>query len=150
MLRCLLALVCAGAAGASALDDDKKPVPLYTNEDLRRVSPYRDETGVSSKPAVAAAPEPASERGRVRGEEYWRREAERLRDRLRPLRERASELRFQIDEKGRQPPRRRGGVDPQMGTLQRRLSALEDRIREAESRFEDRARRERALPGWIR
>ena len=150
MLRCLLALVGAGSAGASALDDDKKPVPLYTNEDLRRVSPYRDETGVSSKAAAAPAPEPASAQGRVRGEEYWRREAERLRDRLRPLRERASELRFQIEEKRRQPPRRRGGVDPQMGTRERRLCALEERIREAESRFEDRARRERALPGWLR
>ena len=151
MQRCLLALACAGSAGASALDDDKKPVPLYTNEDLRRVSPYRDETGVSSKPAAATVPEPASERGRVRGEEYWRREAERLRDRLRPLHERASELRFRIEEKRRrQPPRRRGAVDPQTGTLERRLAALEERIREAESRFEDRARRERALPGWIR
>ena len=124
MLRCLLAVVCTGAAEASALDDEKKPVPLYTNEDLQRVSPYRDETGGSSKPAAAPAPEPASERGRARGEEYWRREAERVRDRLRPLRERASELRFQIEEKRRQPPPRRGGVGPQMGTLQRRLSAL--------------------------
>jgi hypothetical protein len=150
MLRCLLALGCAGSAGASALDDDKKPVPLYTNEDLRRVSPYRDETGVSSKPAAAPAPELASERGRVRGEEYWRREAERLRDRLWPLRERASELRFRIEERRRQPPRRRGGVDAQIGTLERRLRVLEGRIREAESRFEDRARRERALPGWLR
>ncbi len=150
MLRCLLALVCAGSAGASALDDDKKPVPLYTDEDLRRVSPYRDETGVSSKPAAAPTPEPASERGRVRGEEYWRREAERLRDRLRPLRERASELRFRIEERRRQPPRPRGGVDAQIGTLERRLHALEERIGEAESRFEDRARRERALPGWLR
>ncbi|HEY2945348.1 MAG TPA: hypothetical protein VGN09_23135, partial [Vicinamibacteria bacterium] len=84
MLRCLLALACARAAGASALDDEKKPVPLYTNEDLRRVSPHRDETGVSSTPAAAPAAEPAAERGRGHGEEYWRREAERLRDRLRP------------------------------------------------------------------
>jgi hypothetical protein len=150
MSRCLLALVCAGSARVSALDDDKKPVPLYTNEDLRRVSPYRDETGVSSKPAAAPAAEPAPERRRVRGEEYWRREAERLRDRLRPLRERASELRFRIEEERRRPPRRRGAVDPQTGTLEGRLRALEERIRETESRFEDRARRERALPGWIR
>jgi len=34
--------------------------------------------------------------------------------------------------------------------LERRLRAIEERIREAESRFEDRARRERALPGWLR
>src|SRR5206468_1195587 len=140
-LKALLLVALAAYLGA-ALVHLRRRGPRLTSD--------RDETGGSSKPAAAPAPEPASERGRARGEEYWRREAERVRDRLRPLRERASELRFQIEEKRRQPPPRRGGVGPQMGTLQRRLSALEERIREAESRFEDRARRERALPGWIR
>ena len=154
MLRCLLALACASAAGASALGDDdgapKKPVPLYTNEDLQRVSPYRDQTGVNSKPVATAGGDlPASPR-RVRGEEYWRREAERLRDRLRPLRERAAELRLRIEERRRQPPRRGMAGNPQRVTLERRLHLLEERIRETESRFEDRARRERALPGWLR
>jgi hypothetical protein len=158
MQRCLLALACASAAGAFVLgdDDDKKPVPLYTNEDLERVAPYRDQTGVNSKPAAAAAPAPPAARSRaradVRGEEYWRREAERARDRLRPLRERAAELRLRIEERRRQPPRRResGAADAQIATLERRLRLLEDRIRETESRLEERARRERALPGWLR
>jgi hypothetical protein len=34
--------------------------------------------------------------------------------------------------------------------LQERLSALEARIREMESSLLDRARREGALPGWLR
>lgn len=149
MPMCLLAALCAGAvAGAPALDDEKKPVPLYTNEDLRRMAPYRDETGVNSKPAAATA-EPPPTGGQARGEEYWRREADRLRDRLRPLRERAAELRLRIEERRRRPRVPVYG-DPQVAAMERRLRALDERIREAQSRLEDRARRERALPGWIR
>ena len=75
-----------------------------------------------------------------------------MRDRLRPLQERAAELRLRIEERRRRPPRRRENVTPdaQIAVLERRLRRLEDRIRETESRFEDRARRERALPGWLR
>ena len=144
MLRCLLAVVCTGAAEASALDDEKKPVPLYTNEDLQRVSPYRDETGGSSKPAAAPAPEPASERGRARGEEYWRREAERVRDRLRPLRERASEARrdtallMLLLDTG---ARRAEMVGLQLADVDLELDVL---------LVLGKGRRERALPGWIR
>ena len=135
MPSCLLAALCAAGAGASTRDDEKKPVPLYTNDDLRRVAPYRDETGVSSTPAEAPAVAPAPAKSRARGEDYWRGEADRLRDRLRPLRERAAELRFSL---------------PRIVAGERRLRALDERIREAESRLEDRARREGALPGWLR
>ena len=70
-LGCLLAALWAGlAAGAGSEDTDKKPVPLYTNDDLRRVSPHRDETGVNSRPAAAVPPAPApagtAAKGRVR------------------------------------------------------------------------------------
>lgn len=149
MPSCLLAAVCAAGAGASPRDDEKKPVPLYTNDDLRRVAPYRDETGVSSTPAAAPAVAPAPVKSGARGEDYWRREADRVRDRLRPLRERAADLRFTLEERRRQP-----GVppysDPRIVAGERRLRALDERIREAESRLEERARREGALPGWLR
>src|SRR6266540_5604728 len=46
-----LLLLAAGPAGVS---EEKKPVPLYTNDDLERVSPHRDETGVNSKVVAAA------------------------------------------------------------------------------------------------
>ena len=149
MWTSLLAVVCACAARPCAPDEEKKkPVPLYTNEDLRRVAPYRDETGVNSTAAVAP-PEAAPPGGREHGEQYWRREADRLRDRLRPLRERAAEIRFKIEDRRRQPRVPVYG-DPQIVALKRRLRVVEERIREAESRLEERARRERALPGWIR
>ena len=148
MLRCALALVCV-RAGASAPEDEKKPpvpVRVYTNDDLQRVAPYRDETGVNSKPA--AGPASAAE-NRTGGEAYWRREADRLRDRMRPLRERAAELRLRSDARRRQPGVR-PVTDPQLLEWERRLRDLEERIAEAQSRLEDRARRERAMPGWIR
>lgn len=133
-----------------AVAEEKKPVPTYTNEDLLRVHPFRGETGVASKPAVE--PQGVSSVGSRksgRGEEYWRREAERLRDRLRPLRARADTLRRKIDERWR-----KAGVrplsDPQILDWERSLKETEDQIRDLEARFEERARREGALPGWLR
>jgi hypothetical protein len=160
MPTCFVAAACmALVIAAGSEEKEKKPAPLYTNDDLRRVSPYRDETGGSSPPADVA-PAPAARgsatKGRIRGEEYWRREADRLRDRLRPLRERAAELRLTIEERrlGAEAGRRRRGSRPgitvPVTALEHRLRMLEDRIREAESRLEDRARREGAMPGWMR
>src|SRR5438445_133681 len=85
---CLGLLLLAGTAGAP---EEKKPVPLYTNEDLERVSKHRGETGVDSRPdgvppaatAAASVHEDARKRD-GRGEGYWRREAAKLHDRLRP------------------------------------------------------------------
>src|SRR5688572_14163197 len=136
MASCLLAALCAAGAGASARDDEKKRVPLYTNDDLRRVAPYRDETGVSSTPAAAPAVAPVPAKSGARGEDYWRREADRLRDRLRPLRERAADLRFTLEERRRQPGVRPYS-DPRIVAGERRLRALDERIREAESRLEE-------------
>src|SRR5262245_31925259 len=45
--------------GGGAAEEAKKPVRVYTNEDLDRLSPYRDQTGVFSEPA-AETPRPAS------------------------------------------------------------------------------------------
>jgi hypothetical protein len=152
---CVLVVVClrpdAGSAVAAADGEEKKKsVPLYTNEDLQRISPYRDETGVNSQPAAPPASLAGTPDTRTRGEGYWRQEADRLRERLRPLQERAAELRLRIEERRRQPPRRGTVGDPQREALERRLHDLEERIRDTESRFEDRARRERAMPGWLR
>lgn len=130
--------------------EKRRPVPVYTNDDLERVSPLRGQTGASSTPAerALAAPGPA-ERPRGRGEEYWRREARRLREKLDPLRQRAEDLRARIAERRRRPGVR-PYTDPQVQADERRLALLESRIRGLESGLEDRARREGALPGWLR
>ncbi len=148
-----LLLLAAGPAGVS---EEKKPVPLYTNDDLERVSPHRDETGVGSK--VAAAPRVASDGaaadGRARSEAYWRRQAEHLHVRLQRMRERTDEMRARLAEReapSRSPsPRAHASNEAQLDVWRRQIAALEARVRDEEARFEDRARREGALPGWLR
>ena len=130
----------------------ERSVPVYTNDDLARVAPFRDQTGVSSRPAHGPPPLAASSKAAApdsRGEDYWRREAERVRDRLLPLVERAGDLRRKIAERQGTP-----GVlpysDPRVRALQRDLAAVEQKARDLESRLEERARRAGALPGWLR
>jgi hypothetical protein len=146
-LAALAALACLPPSDDAPLRP--RPVRVYTNDDLQRVAPLRGETGVlsTSSPAPAAAPDKPPER--QKGEAYWRREAERLRDRVQPLRERAADLRLRIEERRRKPGVR-PYTDPQVEALQQRLLGVEARVRELESSFEDRARREGALPGWLR
>ena len=72
-----------------------------------------------------------------------------MRQRVEPWRDAAADLR--VDIAARQAaPGVRPYTDPKVRALQRRLEALEARIRDAEDRFEERARRARALPGWLR
>ncbi len=151
---------------ATAGDDPppaaRPPVRVYTNEDLDRVHPFRDETGIRSVPAVSpeerAAPAPA-EKPRGRGEEHWRREAARVRDRVRALEAQAAELRASIAEQAEEAAhflsrRRRSSAslsgDGSSGRLRARLASLERRIREMEEDLSERARRDGALPGWLR
>jgi peptidoglycan hydrolase CwlO-like protein len=152
------------AAGGPVPSEEKKPVPVYTNEDLDRISPHRDETGVNSHVVVAVPPSAstrASDDGRARSEAYWRRQAESLHVRLQRARDRMDDLRARIAEKEAKADAplssrsRRGRASPasseaQIEALRRQLAALEARVRDEEARFEDRARREGALPGWLR
>jgi chromosome segregation ATPase len=114
---------------------------------------------------VVAVPPSASTRasddGRARSEAYWRRQAESLHVRLQRARDRMDDLRARIAEKEAKADAplssrsRRGRASPasseaQIEALRRQLAALEARVRDEEARFEDRARREGALPGWLR
>jgi len=143
------------------------PTRVYTNEDLDRVRPFRDQTGVRSVPAVAPDPPPTGSRARERaadapadahgrGEDYWRRERERVRDRVRAMEAQAAELRAKIAERAEEASRLltrgRSGASGtgSAATLRARLVALERRMRQTEEDLSERARRERALPGWLR
>ena len=145
-MACLLlcAAVSAGADGA--------PARVYTNDDLERIRQTRG--GAPDPTAGAPDAPPARPSDGKRGDDdsreaRWRREAERLRERLQPLRDQADDLRQQIDARWRMP-----GVKPvtdaPLLALRRKLAALETRIRDAEDRLEERARRAGALPGWLR
>jgi hypothetical protein len=146
------AVVCASPA-LTADRPEKKPVPTYTNEDLARMAPYRHQTGALSEPASSFSEDGSGSRDssatRAKQERYWRREAQKLRDRLRPAREQVEDLRFRIEERRREPGVR-PFTDPTIQAWERKLESLTRKIRDWELRFEARARRERALPGWLR
>ena len=153
-------------AGASDAAPPGRPAPrVYTNEDLDRVHRLRDQTGVHSVPAEAPdtpAPRALDSPGAAlvdahgRGEEYWRREAERVRDRVRALETEADELRLRVSERAEEEGRSlgRGGRGStgrgSVATLRARIEALERRMKQMEADLSDRARRARALPGWLR
>lgn len=139
-----------------------RSVPLYTEEDLKRVHPYSGDTGVLSVPAVAPSPtRPASptlsKRGRVEPEDaaqenYWRRESARHRQKLMRLQQTASALRRQLDERQREREfgnRKRAG-GPSLASLRGRLDDVEAEIQASETEFAERSRRAGALPGWLR
>jgi hypothetical protein len=162
-MRKRLAHLCALAlAGLPAFGEEGKPARVYTNEDLDRVAPRRGETGVLSRPGTpparrTAGPEPAERASpSPKGEDYWRREAARVRTRVHTVKEQASRLREQIEREADRAASGRGrrGRARESWTAQdnraRRLRELESRSRELESDLEDRARREGALPGWLR
>ena len=152
------------AAGPGEPSEEKKPVPVYTNEDLDRISPHRDETGVNSRvtvPVVRPASPRASDDARARSETYWRKQADALRLRLQRERERIDDLRARIAEKEAKADeaaftsrsrrgRSRAASDAPLEAMRQRLAAMEARVRDEEARFEERARREGALPGWLR
>ena len=158
----LTAVLCVPAAASDAGPPDRPAPRVYTNEDLDRVHRLRDQTGVQSVPAEApgdettAAPEVKPSPGR--GEEYWRREAARARDRVQGMEAQATGLRAQIaeraeEEAGRELTGRRrsskSGPSSEV-TLRAKLGALERRMRQIEEDLADRARRDGALPGWLR
>lgn len=165
----LSAILCVSTAPADDTPPSPKrpPARVYTNEDLDRVRPFRDQTGVRSVPAVApdgpSTGGPTRERtgsppadSRKRGEEYWRREAEHVRDRVRAMETQAEELRLRIAEQAEEAGRvltrgrSRSSGTGSAATLRARLVALERRMRQTEDDLSERARRARALPGWLR
>jgi hypothetical protein len=136
----------------------RPPVRVYTNADLERVHPYVAETGVRSV-APETAVEPKAERARngrrtIRGEAWWRDEAARVRERVRALEERAAQLRARIAERASQSEvfgrRRASSGRESLATLEASLAAVERRARQLQDDLEERARREGALPGWLR
>ena len=154
----LSALLCVPAASADAAPPPRRVPRVYTNEDLDRVRPFRDETGVNSVPAVTAgereASPPAGEKPKARGEAWWRREAERVRDRVQAMEGQAAELRAQIAERAEEASRQargrrsQGAASP--AAQRAKLASLERRMRQLEDALAERARREGALPGWLR
>jgi hypothetical protein len=137
-----------------------RTTPLFTNEDLDRVHPYRGETGVLSVPAVAPSTPKAASRARSRPgnedesgealqEAFWRRETVRHQRGLARLVKTAARLRHELELRRRErSPAKRAGAS--LASWEARLTEIESEIQQAEAEFADRARRAGALPGWLR
>jgi hypothetical protein len=142
---CLALLLVAATARAG------EPSRSFTNEDLDRVAPLRTETGGSSPtiPDPTAPKRDAPVRAVPNREPYWRAEARRVRGRMQILEDKAVTLRQQVEERRTKP-----GVapysDPQIRRLQTAAETHLARAQQLEADLMDRARREGALPGWIR
>ena len=144
-----LGLLLLTAPPAVSAPEKKAAAPLYTNDDLERVAPFRNQTGVASVPpaeAARAAPAPAPPRGR--GEAYWRREATQVRQQMRRLEAQAASLRSRIEVERTRPRRSRSAA--RGPDFEARLRALQLEARALDDELADRARREGALPGWLR
>jgi hypothetical protein len=144
------------ASSANPDEPPRKPVRVYTNEDLDRVHRDRDETGVASVPAAAPPsgatdPHPRTRSGaHPHGEAYWRAEAARVRARVDALDAQAEALRLQIAAAAEPWSTRRRRPAESTRASEARLAAIEERGRRLEADLLDRARREGALPGWLR
>lgn len=145
------------ALGTAGEPLEKKPVPVYTNDDLDRVAPFRDETGVNSSGASRPrTPSPArgADEGAAKSEAYWRREAAKLRARQQRTRDRVANLRSRVATVEAQSGPRSGEARARGTALvemwRGHIATLEARLREEDGEFADRARRAGALPGWLR
>lgn len=146
---CLLAALLA-AAPEPEPTPSPEPVPIYTNADLERIRGAAGRTDVAPPPAARARRSPAPERrDRAAEETRWRREAQRIRERLLPLEDEIADLRDRIRSRRREP-----GVLPysdlRIRAWEERIERLEARRRERWVRFQERARRARVPPGWLR
>jgi hypothetical protein len=131
-----------------------EPPRVFNNDDLDRLAPYRGQTGGSApsrefdRPPAREKTDAAASKTTSR-EPYWRAEARRVRQRMQAHEDRAVVLRQQIEERRAKP-----GVspysDPQIRRLQDSADLQLSRSRELEADLLDRARREGALPGWVR
>jgi hypothetical protein len=158
-----LLLGAALALGAFA-DESSRPTPSYTDTDLARYAAMRAPVD-AAEPAPPPAPRARSKKKgptieddlereaaqRASEERYWRREAQKARAQARRHEERAAVLEAQVEERRRAASRARAGAaPPAVAAAERRAQVEREQARRVLDELEERARREGALPGWIR
>lgn len=130
----------------------------FTNTDLDRIAACRGRAEAQEGPAVAGKelPErrptrttPTGATAREEVEEDWRARWRSVDQKTRRLRREARELRQEAEDAPRDPKKKpTGRRAPSL--LLTRAETLESEARELEDEFQERARREGALPGWLR
>lgn len=162
----LLTLTLATLALLAAPDCSPVTRPIagkvFTNADLDRLAACRQQTGGASEKAPSAepaAPFPgrpgrpkAPDTGtasRDNAEADWRAQWRSIDQKARRLRREARELRQEAEQAPRDPKKKPTGRRAP-SILVTRAESLEAEARELEDEFHARARREGALPGWLR
>jgi len=128
-----------------------RPVRSFGEDDLER---YRRQRGPDSVPATpSAAPRPplAAPRDLTREKVHWRKEAQQHQREVAKIEANLRRLEWRLNEK-RSKRRSRDWLteDPSIGLLEDSIRALTEERQRVEERFRERARRDGALPGWIR
>ena len=158
----VVALTAAPQSPDCSLHPSSRPEPrVFTNADLDRMAACRYQTGALSQvgagePAKAAhparrpgGPPRAAGAGPSAIEADWRARWRAVDQKARRLRQEARELRQEAAEAPRDPKKQpTGRRSPSL--LIRKAAGLEAEARELEDEFQERARRQGALPGWLR
>ena len=163
-MKFVVFLLCLSAAAAAAYAMDLptlarrerarrsavagKPVRAFGDADLERYR--RGEAPVSPPPRVST---PASfpARDLTRERVYWRKEAQQHQREVAKIEAGIRRLEWRLNEK-RSRRRSRDWLteDPSIGLLEDSIRALAEERKRIDDRFRERARKEGALPGWIR
>ena len=134
---------------------------VFTNADLERIAACRPptETPPESATAEGAKPSRAPARGSRSAsaesvspdaaEADWRARWRSVDQKARALRREARDLQLEADEAPRDPKKKPTGRKSKPFLISRARD-LETEARELEDEFQARARREGALPGWLR
>lgn len=127
-----------------------KPVPTFSDDDLER---YRRARAPETPAAVSAAPPrpAATPRDLTREKVYWRKESEQHQREVARIEAHLRRLEWRLNEK-RSRRRNRDWLteDPAIGLLEDSIRSLTEERQRLEERFRERARKEGALPGWLR
>ena len=131
---------------------------VFTNADLERMAACRYQTGAQSEvlsgPSEGARSAPrtakaSSGRERDFAEADWRARWRSVEQKARRLRQEANDLRQEAGQAPRDPKKPTvGRRSPSLLTA--RARSLEAEAKDLEDEFQERARREGALPGWLR
>jgi hypothetical protein len=157
-----IALVAAPQPPDCSLPPSSRSEPrVFTNADLERMAACRYQTGAQSQvgtrtPEETARPARRSREGSPGGgsdeaalEADWRARWRSVDQKARKLRQEARDLRQEAAEAPRDPKKQpTGRRSPSL--LISRARSLEAEARELEDEFQERARRQGALPGWLR
>ena len=156
-----IALASPASVDCSLKPDSATRQRVFTNADLERMSACRYQTGAQSEVGTKPPQTPSPSRRRTTRdaspaekrlddpETDWRAQWRAVDQKARRLRQEADELRQEAAQAPRDPKKRVVGRRAP-AVLATRAAALEAQARELEEQFEERARREGALPGWIR